>query len=133
MSSQSGWRARGVSGECVVVAEDEKDLRDAIAELLMEAGWSVVEVSTVAELRAVLSELEPVAITLDVNLADDSSETVLAELTTQRRPIAVVLVTACAEAPSIANRYGVELVKKPFDVDDLTTALARARQRVTAA
>lgn len=136
MSAERGGRPSGVqpTAACVIVAEDEPDLREAIVELVVDAGYTAVhEVSTVRDLRAAIAEKNPVAITLDLNLADDSSETILDELTARAPPIAIVLVTASVDAPAIAERYGVELVVKPFELDTLLEALARAMQRVTAA
>lgn len=107
----------------VVVAEDEDDLRLAIAELLEDAGFVVVDVADVSRLRRVLANLTPLALLLDFHLRDDSSDALIGELAGTTLATRTVLMSASPEARAAAARHGVTLMPKPFDIEQLLSTI----------
>jgi len=131
----------------VVVADDDEDMRSLVAETFRLDGYTVVEARDGAEL---LDRLEhafddpralPDVVVTDVMMPRLSGLGVLDALRRAQLHFPVILMTVLAD-PSVhivARRLGaVGVIHKPFDVDDLRTAVmnavaayanVRARQR----
>jgi len=110
----------------VLVVEDDGTIRRAIAEMLIDEGYSV---AAVGDLRSALVALQRHGITamvLDWRLVDDTAEPVLEHLSRTESETAVVLVSAAVECAATASRYGVPFVRKPLDLDMLPAAIERA-------
>ncbi len=121
---------RGADDPCVVVlAEDEEDLRAAIAEILEDAGYLVVPVATVARLRAVLASLAPSAFVLDFHLDDGTTEDVITDLAARSAAANVLLVSASTAAAAAARDAGGRLLEKPFELEELVAEVDRAAGR----
>ena len=114
----------------VLIVEDEPDLREAIAEVIEQAGYHFVSVADLAQARAALASTEIDLILLDVLVEGESSEALLHELSMQTSPPVTVITTADATQRSrtIASRYAVPLVLKPFDLDELVETVGRAHR-----
>jgi DNA-binding NtrC family response regulator len=120
--SRAVVNAPRTSGICshrrlVVLAEDEDDLRETLAEAIAETGCDVIAVADVPALRQVLSAHRPDVLLADFQLFDQTTEAVGTEV---RGTIpAVAIVSAAPAARAIAERLAVEHIPKPFDLDRL--------------
>jgi DNA-binding NtrC family response regulator len=121
----------------VLVVEDDDVIRDALRGLLSE-NHDVVCVGTLGAARRILGEVRFDALVLDLVLNEDHGEALLHELAARHGTTpAVVVVSASKMAPTIARAYGVPMLTKPFDADQLLATLdaaiaedRRPRQRV---
>jgi two-component system response regulator FlrC len=118
-----GWSDANVR---VLIVEDERDLREALVEILTDAGYGCVEASDVEGARRVLATHADLdAVLLDLHLPGESAEVLIDDL--NRRRLFTILTTADTTARSreIARRWSLEMVPKPFDVEVLLELLAR--------
>ena len=118
----------------VLLAEDDPDMRWALAWTLRDDGYEVVEVKDGTELEAVIRAAtdgtygeEPVDLVVsDVRMPGKSSLEVLRGLRRVDWVVPIVLITAfgSAEVHAEARRLGVRAVlNKPFNLDRLRDLL----------
>ncbi|MFO0750233.1 MAG: response regulator [Myxococcota bacterium] len=115
----------------VLVVDDEALIRWSLSEALSESGFVVYEARSASEARAALASFgpDPLVVVLDLRLPDVRDLSLLRELRGARPDLDVVLLTA-HETPEIraeAATLGVHrIVRKPFDVTDLTSIVKAA-------
>lgn len=118
----------------VIVAEDDPDVRRLVAVALRGHGYDIVEARTGAELLDELGQClitggaagRPDVIISDIRMPGFTGLEVVAGLRDAEWPTVLVLMTAFAdrEIRDEARRIGVDaLFEKPFDIDDLVTAV----------
>lgn len=112
----------------VLVIEDDSVQRQAIAQLLLEAGYSVCETFT-AELIPAIPQLDLVI--TDVILDRPADVTSVRQLTrriAERVQAPVVVITARAEIfearPAMLG--AADVIAKPYESDDLLARVERA-------
>lgn len=112
----------------VLIVEDEIDLREAVAEAVVDAGYHFIGVGNLAHARAALASSRVDLILLDMLVAGDTCDALLLELSDRADSPPTVLTSADASARShaLAARYSLPLLLKPFDLDDLMTVLGDA-------
>jgi two-component system, response regulator, stage 0 sporulation protein F len=121
----------------ILVADDDPDIRSELASALAEDGFLVVEAADGNELldlvvRAVAdSSARPFfdAIVTDVMMPGFSGLDVLTALRSRTARVPVLVITAFGDERTIrtAESLGaVAVFRKPFDLDDLRTALENA-------
>jgi DNA-binding NtrC family response regulator len=115
--------------QTLLVVEDDGTIRGAVADLLIDEGYSVVAVGDLRAALVVLQRHAVTAVVLDWRLVDDTAEPILEHLARNRSSTAVVLVSAAAECAAIAMRFGVPFVKKPLDLDALPNVIGDAIRR----
>lgn len=109
---------------CVLVVEDNADLREMYAQILEMSGYEVVGAETAADALASIGAQRPEVAVLDLGVAG-GVEAVLAAL---RPPPAVGLILASG-APDLAERaaaLGAAWLQKPFGPELLVAAVERA-------
>jgi CheY-like chemotaxis protein len=119
----------------VLVADDDGDLREIVAETLRADGYEVTEARDGSELlelleRAAEEDTRPDIIVTDVKMPLLSGLGVLSAMRRAHLPVPVVVMTAYAHdsVRTVARRLGaVGVLRKPFDIDDLRTAVMNAR------
>ncbi|MBI2392558.1 MAG: hypothetical protein HYV09_23440 [Deltaproteobacteria bacterium] len=116
----------------MVLAEDEDDLREVLAEVLAEAGMRVIAVRDVASLRTVLAGVTPHVLLTDFHLGSTTVEDVLSDVVAEARVEHVHVLSASPLARIAAVRLGLPFMSKPFDLDEFV-ALACGDSRTTAA
>jgi two-component system, response regulator, stage 0 sporulation protein F len=125
-----------VAGTKVFVADDDDDLRALVVETLRADGYTVLEARDGEELLALLSdaladpETRPDIVVADVRMPKLSGLGVLQYLQRAHVTVPVLLMTGFAprSVGIVARRLGaVGVLEKPFDVDDLRTAVMNAR------
>ncbi len=119
----------------IFLAEDDEDMRNLIGEGLRSDGYEVVEAKDGAELLELLSDAfdhplrRPDVVVTDVLMPGFSGLGVLSTLRRSRWNVPVVLITAQRDSSvrTLAARLGAAAVFwKPFDLDDLRTAILNA-------
>ena len=120
----------------VLVADDDEDMRALVTATLHADGCSTVEACDGQELlellRTSLDEpwLRPDVVVADVKMPRLSGLGVLAALKRARWDLPVVMITVVSDESihTVAKRLGaVGVLHKPFDPDDLLTAVRNAR------
>ena len=113
----------------VLIVEDEPDLREVVAEVIEQAGYRMIAVGDLEQARSALATTRVDLLLLDVFVDGLTCDAWLTELAGALDPPATVLTSADAthRSHALAQRFALELVLKPFDLDDLIAALERAR------
>lgn len=117
----SGTRRR--VGTALIV-EDNNTLSSTLEGLLDDEGYLTHAARTMVAARDLLSP-RPDVVVLDLTLADGFAEELLIELIAANLPTVIVSTSPLAHV--IADKHGVELVRKPFELGNLLDALERAR------
>jgi signal transduction histidine kinase/CheY-like chemotaxis protein len=113
------------SGDCVLVIDDDPTARELIANHLRGAGFSVVTAAGGREGLKRAEELHPIAITLDVLMADIDGWTVLAALrgNPALSSIPVVMATITDDDRKGMTLGAAGFLTKPVDRDRLIELL----------
>ncbi len=126
------------AGTTVLVADDDDELRALVVETLRSDGYVVVEARDGEEVLSLLAETlgdpaaRPDVLVVDVRMPRLSGFGVLEELRRARVRLPVVMMTGFApeSVEIVARRLGAAgVLRKPFDVDDLRTAVMNAKPR----
>jgi DNA-binding response OmpR family regulator len=110
----------------VVVVEDDPTIGVLMASVLADAGYVPFVVQDGHQALQVVRDLQPDAITLDLELPGLDGHTVLQRLECEEaeRPLPVVIVSGSTEGLSKHERILVaETLTKPFDLTDLVRAV----------
>lgn len=99
--------------------DDEPAIRLLCRVNLELEGIEVVEASSLAQARAVLEELHPSAVLLDLRLGSESGRDLLDELSGCDPPVPAVLVTGVAGADREETAGAAAVLVKPFTIDEL--------------
>jgi CheY-like chemotaxis protein len=108
---------------CALVVDDERDLRDNIAELLELEGYSVCKARNGKEALEVAASAHPGIVLLDLMMPVMSGWEVLSEMSRddELRRIPVIVISAHPAPPQ-----GVTVIPKPFRVERLLEAIRDA-------
>lgn len=114
----------------ILVVDDDAAVRTVLRDLLTHFGYRVTEADNGATALRQLEAADalPDLILLDVLMPELGGFEVLAILREHPdwRRLPVVVMTGFAEAAEEAPRFGVDLLRKPFTVAALLTAVERA-------
>ena len=111
-----------MSGNAILIVDDDLAILDMIAELLEYEGYQVVTCSSGSDALARVKDNPPALILLDLMMPQMSGWQVIAALRSspQTRAIPIVLLSARRDLPATAKDLGVEhFLEKPFDLDEL--------------
>ena len=115
----------------ILIADDERHLRESLAELLSAQGYSVLQAADGMEVIELLRETLPDAIFLDLKMPKLDGISTLGRLkeTPELRRIPVIIVTAFGGSEQTiegmkAGAY--DYITKPFDPDEVLRTGARA-------
>jgi CheY-like chemotaxis protein len=113
-------------GPCVLLVEDDRDLREALAEIITDAGYSVLTAANGPDALALAAEHPPTFVLLDLRMPGmDGHETLLA-LRQLPEHIPVVFMSAGLRAREAAAQDDTEgFLEKPFGIDELLRVVAR--------
>ena len=115
----------------ILLVDDNNDVREITAILLNDLGYAVIEAESG---QAVLAQLES-GTTADLLMVDFAMPGMSGlEMVTKARAkwpaLKVLFVTGYADAPHMSNLLlGEAVIKKPFSVSDLETAINQALAR----
>src|SRR5262249_53170637 len=128
-------RARGagarVSGQRVLVVDDEPQILRALQTMLRGAGYDVETAATAQGALATAAAGPPAAVILDLVLPDGSGTDVARELRTWSEAPIVVLSAVGEEREKVAalDAGADDYVTKPFSVDELLARLRAVLRR----
>ena len=111
-----------------VVVEDDEPIRDVLMMLLEDAGYATACADSLGGARRLLGLARPSVLLLDLNLRGELAVDLLAELACAQDAPPTLLISASIAAPSVAQRFGIELAAKPFDIDALFVSIDRTRK-----
>lgn len=118
----------------ILICDDEKDLREMLAEYLNQRGFRTTLVGNAEELRSKLAEEQPDLILLDINMPGEDGLSVLRSLQGPDAPL-VIMLTAAGEV--VDRVVGLEMgaddyLAKPVDLRELVSRIkAVMRRRVS--
>jgi len=106
----------------VLLVEDSPDLRNTVRDMLCDVGHSVVEAASVAEARALLSELPEIsAILSDISLeGDQTGLDLLDQLEARNCPVCLMTSLPPDDPLFQSAAVRVPVLRKPFTVDQLS-------------
>jgi PAS domain S-box-containing protein len=115
---------RAVSGETVLVVEDEPVVRGIILEMLQEQGYrTLAAVDGPSGLHSLRANERIDLLVTDVGLPGMNGRQ-LADQARETRPnLKILFITGYAESVAISNDFlqpGMEMITKPFDLDNLS-------------
>jgi PAS domain S-box-containing protein len=113
------------SGELVLLAEDEPDVRRVVRQQLTDLGYLVIEAGNAAQALEMIAQIPDVAILLsDIAMAGDIDGRQLGKQVMASHPhIRVLLMSAYSEGLQEEWPGGPRLLAKPFAQQDLARAL----------
>lgn len=129
------WLGR-FKGRSFLVADDDRSVRSLIATVFHLTGAEVREVVTVADLEAQLDQVRSGALLLhtivaDYHLSDGTLAQLIANVATLPGPLLLVVTTGARVSVPVGRtkNIAVRLLRKPFTVDELCTAVADPPRR----
>lgn len=112
----------------VLVAEDDRDIREVLADLLRDEGYTVLTAGDGVEAMESIARDHPDVVLLDLWMPRKSGGEVLEELHELRdQPPVLVLSASLHRAAGIVADA---TLAKPFDVDELLSALEAITRRL---
>ncbi|RZU42946.1 two component Fis family sigma54 specific transcriptional regulator [Edaphobacter modestus] len=117
----------------VLVVDDDTSVRHACCSIAEKMGFAVAGADSVAQARQILKHRKIDVLLLDLKLPDGGGLTLLEQVKMLYPDTAVVVMTAFATVSSAveAMRIGArDYLTKPFALEEMTTVLERAGQRV---
>jgi two-component system phosphate regulon response regulator OmpR len=118
----------------VLIVEDDRAVRDMVAEYLASHGYAVQQADDGTAMRAEIERHPPDVVLLDVRLPGEDGLT-LARYLRERYDLGIIMVTAAGEV--IDRVVGLEIgaddyVTKPFDPRELLARLKSVMRRMQA-
>ena len=109
----------------VLLVEDSPDLRDTVRDMLRDAGHNVIEAASVAEARALLSELPEISAVLsDITLeGDQTGLDLLDDLAVRDCPICLMTSLPPDDPLFQIAISRTPLLRKPFTADQLNALM----------
>ena len=131
------FKVSGEPPELVLVADDDDDMRCLVSATLQAEGYSTLEACDGAELLELLRRafdepaLRPDVLVTDVRMPRLSGLGVLDALRRAHWTLPVVMMTVVTDESihNVARRLGAaRVLRKPFEADDLLTAVRDAKR-----
>jgi two-component system, OmpR family, phosphate regulon response regulator OmpR len=113
--------------QLVMVVEDDEEIRGAIDLFLEDDGYVVASAASLRDARRILGTVIPDFLLLDLHLAFGEVGTdLLDDCAAAGIAPKALLVSASPEAAAAARRFGIDVVRKPFDLVDLVRRMQEA-------
>lgn len=111
----------------VFVLDDDRDVRDALRNILSSAGYQVVCFVDGRGLFEAIRQRTPDCILLDVSLPGQSGIEILKALASQAAP--VIMVSGCGDIPTAVNAIkngAIDFIEKPFRSQEILVRIEQA-------
>src|SRR6202034_3860485 len=122
--------ARGRAGECVLVVEDDADVRTYVVETLVSLGYDVLEAGGAEGALRLIDERQDVHLLLTDVVMPGMNGRKLAEEAKLRRPKLKILYMTGYSRNAIMHQgrldVGVDLVQKPVTSEQLARSVRKA-------
>ncbi|GMV05076.1 MAG: sigma-54-dependent Fis family transcriptional regulator [Gemmatimonadota bacterium] len=118
-----------MAGDTILLAEDDRELRALLVEVLEEAGYAVRAVASGTDALAALRREGPDLVISDLMMPGASGKDVLREVRTSHPATNVIIVTAFGSIESaieLVKEGAYDYLTKPFSNDELLLAVERA-------
>lgn len=114
----------------ILIVDDEPDLRNTLKDLLEIYGYSVITASNGKEALDLLKTTEaPCLMLLDLMMPIMNGWEVLQTLKQEHQAILgsmpIVVISAAADVSGIEENFGCELMRKPLNMQKLTSLASR--------
>lgn len=122
------------SREKILIVDDDRFVRMALAEALRMWDYESLEAATVAEAKHALSAAEPQVVLLDIELPDGSGLDVLTEIKRESPETVVIMITGSVDVPNTiaALRGGAyDFIGKPIRLEEMRVTLRNALETRT--
>jgi two-component system, NtrC family, sensor kinase len=121
--------ARGLTGECVLVVEDDADVRGYVADTLGSLGYDVLQAENAETALKLIDEYKGIGLLLTDVVMPGMNGRKLAEAAVERRPGLKVLFMTGYSRNAIVHQGrldpGVSLIQKPVTSENLATAVRK--------
>jgi CheY-like chemotaxis protein len=109
----------------ILIVDDDSEIRDVLAEVLLDEGYSVGQAGDGAEALDALAATPADAILLDLNMPIMNGYQVMAARDADPRlaNVPVVIMSASAPRPEATVGLCVSVLAKPLDLDTLLARL----------
>jgi two-component system phosphate regulon response regulator OmpR len=119
------------TGGRVLIVEDDREVRETVADYLSSHGYEVGQAADGAAMRAALAKEMPELVLLDVRLPGEDG-LALARWLRERHDVAIIMVTAAGDV--IDRVVGLEVgaddyIAKPFDLRELLARIKSVLRR----
>jgi len=114
----------------IVIVEDETDIREMLAELLISEGFRASSAADGIEGLNLIAKSEPDLVILDLGLPKMSGESVCLELRKKYPQLPIIILTARDTSLDVIHGFQLgadDYIAKPFNMDEL---LARVKARL---
>jgi two-component system NtrC family sensor kinase len=122
-------RARGLTGECVLVVEDDADVRTYVADTLASLGYDVLQAESGEQALGLINEYDGISLLLTDVVMPGMNGRKLAEAAVQRKPAMKVLFMTGYSRNAIVHQgrldSGVSLIQKPVTNEHLAAAVRK--------
>ena len=119
----------------ILIAEDERNVREGLEDLFVGAGYGVRTAKDGEDALTAYTRRRPDLLLLDLMMPRRDGFEVLSEIRRRDPLLPVLLLTACGEQVDKVKGLGWgadDYITKPFDVNELLARVARALQRAAA-
>ena len=125
----------------VLVADDDDDIRETLRLLLEDAGYFLMEAgdgaTTLDQLR---SAAQPMVVLLDLVMPQPDGEAILRAVADDAAHVgrhAYIVLTAGSDRlvetiEPLRSRLSLQVIRKPFDIDDVLEGVAEAARHMAA-
>jgi two-component system phosphate regulon response regulator OmpR len=118
----------------VLIVEDDREVRESVAEYLASHGYETAEAADGAAMRKALGAAVPDLVLLDVRLPGEDGLALARWLREQRHDLAIIMVTAADQV--IDRVVGLEVgaddyIAKPFDLRELLARIKSVLRRAS--
>lgn len=117
------------SREKILIVDDDRFVRMALAEALRMWDYESLEAATVAEAKHAFATEEPRIVLLDIELPDGSGLDVLTEIKRESQETVVIMITGSVDVPNAisALRGGAyDFIAKPIRLEEMRVTLRNA-------
>ncbi|HVT73075.1 MAG TPA: response regulator [Lacunisphaera sp.] len=117
--------------KCILIADDDKAIRDLLRLVLRRKGYETVEAENGKTAMARYAELKPACVITDLVMPDQEGiETIMQMRRHSHRAVIIAISgdtgTRAATYLKMANSLGADaILEKPFSVEQITTAVEK--------
>ncbi|PLX50974.1 MAG: two-component system sensor histidine kinase/response regulator [Desulfobulbaceae bacterium] len=115
--------------EVILLVDDDRMIRESIAEFLRENGLPVIEADSAAALRQRLGEFNVALVLLDIGLPDQPGSTLIPELMAAEPDLAIIMLSGVADIQVAIDciRSGAEdYLAKPVKFNEILVVMRQA-------
>ena len=115
----------------ILIVDDERDIRELIADILQDEGFQTRTAANSDEAIAALNEAEPSLMILDIWLKDSRMDgiDILKQVKRNNPDVPVIIISGHGNieiAVAAIKQGAYDFIEKPFNIDQLMVVLNRA-------